>query len=130
MQVSTSLVEAYENYNPFGEVSFFVEDFKMEQRTAIELCVKLKKTTIEMFVMLKSEYGEEWLSRISVLVWQNMFREGREYLQGEERKCRPSTSGSEESTETVQKRLVNDRTFSARLLEQILLFEREAVPTY
>jgi hypothetical protein len=38
----------------------------MEQRTATEFCVKLKKTYIETLEMLKSEYGEERLSRTSV----------------------------------------------------------------
>jgi hypothetical protein len=37
MQVSSSLVDAYEDYNCFGEVSFFVilKVSEMEQRAAI-----------------------------------------------------------------------------------------------
>jgi hypothetical protein len=60
VQVSTCLVEAYEDYNCF-EVSFFcrVERFKMEQRAAIECCVKLKTTATEMLEILKSAYAEE-----------------------------------------------------------------------
>jgi hypothetical protein len=70
MQVSTCLVDAYEDYNYFGEVSFFrlVDSFKMEQRRATKICVKLKKTVIERFEMLKSVYGEEYLSRTSVFI--------------------------------------------------------------
>jgi hypothetical protein len=49
VQVSTCLVNAYEDYSSLGEISFFfrrVEGFKMEQRAAIS--VKLKKTATEM----------------------------------------------------------------------------------
>jgi hypothetical protein len=47
----------------------------MEQRTVIKICVKLKKTTTETFEMLKSENGEECLSRTSVFEWHNRFKE-------------------------------------------------------
>jgi hypothetical protein len=36
----------------------------MEQRAAIKFCVRLKKTAIETFEMLKSAYGEECLNGI------------------------------------------------------------------
>jgi hypothetical protein len=35
----------------------------MEQRAAIKLCTKLKKTAAETFDMLESVYGEESLCR-------------------------------------------------------------------
>jgi hypothetical protein len=65
VQVSTCLVDAYEDYNCFDEVIFFchVKGFKMEQRAAIKFCVKLKKTAFEM---LKRAYGEKCLSRTSI----------------------------------------------------------------
>jgi hypothetical protein len=65
VQVSICVVDAYEDYSCFGEVSFFfcVEGFKTEERAAIKLCVKLKKTATETFEMLKSPYGEECLPR-------------------------------------------------------------------
>jgi hypothetical protein len=68
VQVLICLVDAYEDYSCFGEVIFFcrIEGFKMEQRAAIKFSVKLKKTAIETFEMLKSVYGEECLSRTSV----------------------------------------------------------------
>jgi hypothetical protein len=61
VQISTCLVNAYEDYNCFGEVKFFchVKGFKMEQRAAIMFFVKLKKTATDTFEMLKSMYGEE-----------------------------------------------------------------------
>jgi hypothetical protein len=68
VQVSTCLVDPYEDYNCFGEVSFFFcfKGFKMKQRAEIKFCVILKKTATETFEMLKSAYGEECLSRTSV----------------------------------------------------------------
>jgi hypothetical protein len=86
VQVSDSLVNAYEDYNCFGEVSFFhrVDGFKMEQTAAIKFCVKLKKTAIETFEVLKSMYGEECLSKISVFEWHKRFKEGRESLRDDE----------------------------------------------
>jgi hypothetical protein len=50
----------------------------MEQRTAIEICVKLKKAATETFGMLKSAYGEECLSRTSVFKWHKRFKESSE----------------------------------------------------
>jgi hypothetical protein len=62
-QVSSCLVDSYEDYSCFGGVSFFrrVEGFKIEQRAAIEFYVKLKITATETFEMVKSAYGEECL---------------------------------------------------------------------
>jgi hypothetical protein len=63
LQVSTCLVDACEDYNCFDEVSFFrrVEGFKMKKKAAIKFCVKLTKTAIETFEMLKSAYDKECL---------------------------------------------------------------------
>jgi hypothetical protein len=99
------LVDAYENYDYFGKVSFFrrVETFKMEQREAIKFCVKLKKTATETFEMLKSAYGEVSLSKTSVFEWHKWFNEGRRSSQDDERKGRSSTSRTEESKEVIQK---------------------------
>jgi uncharacterized metal-binding protein len=62
MQVSTCLVDAYEDYNRFTKVSFFVvSKVSKWNKAAIRFCVKLKKTATETFEMLKSAYGEECL---------------------------------------------------------------------
>jgi hypothetical protein len=61
--------------------------FKMDQRAAIKFCVKLKKTATETFEMLKSEYGEEFLSRTNVFEWHKRFKEGPESLQDDEWKA-------------------------------------------
>jgi hypothetical protein len=59
--------------------------------------------------------------------WHKRFKEGRESLQGDERKGRPSTSGAEESTEVIQKCLAEDRTLSVWMLEVMSGIGRETV---
>jgi hypothetical protein len=79
VQISTCLVDAYEDYNCVGEVSFFrhVGGFEMEQRAAIKFCVKLKKTATETFDVLKIAYGVECLSRTSVSEWHKRYIEAQ-----------------------------------------------------
>jgi hypothetical protein len=47
----------------------------MEQRAAIEFCVKLKKTTTETFECFKNTYGEACLSRTSMFEWHKKYIE-------------------------------------------------------
>jgi hypothetical protein len=68
VQVSTCLVDAYEDHNRFVEVSLLsifvmseVSIWNKEQR--LSFVYKLKKTATETFEMLKSPYGEECLLR-------------------------------------------------------------------
>jgi hypothetical protein len=78
MQVSTCLVDAYEDYNCFGEVCFFrrIEGFKIEQSSTCKFCVNLKKTSTELLEMLKSAYGEECFPGTTVFEWCIRFLEG------------------------------------------------------
>jgi transposase len=99
----------------------------MEQRAANKFCVKLKKTATETFEMLKSAYGEECLLITSMFEWHKMFKEGGESLEDDERKGRPSTSSTEESTEVIQKYMAEDRTLSVRMLEEMAWINRETV---
>jgi methylthioribose-1-phosphate isomerase len=101
----------------------------MEQRSVIKFCVKLKKLATGTFEMLKSAYDEECLSRTSVFEWHKSFKEGWESLQDDERKGRPSTSRTEESTEVIQKCLAEDRTLSVQMLEEMTGINRETVCT-
>jgi hypothetical protein len=112
VQASTCLVDAYEDYNCFGEVSFFVISRFQNGTAAITFCVKLKKTAPKTFEMLKRAYSEECLPRTSVFEWHKKFKEGREWLQNNEREGCPSTSRTKESTEVIQKCLAEDQTFS------------------
>jgi hypothetical protein len=83
----------------------------MEQTAVIKFSAKLKKTATETFEMLKSEYSEERLSRISVFEWHKRFKLGQELLQDDEQKGCPLTSRTEELTEVFQMCLATDQTF-------------------
>jgi hypothetical protein len=78
----------------------------------------LKSYTATGTFKMMSAYGEECLSRAHVLEWHRRFKEGRESLQDDERKGRPSASRTEESTEVIQKCLIQGRTWSVRVLKK------------
>jgi hypothetical protein len=67
VQVSTCLVDAYEDYDCF-EVFCHVRGFKMKQRSTVRCCVKLKKTATETFI------------KNSVSEWHKRFKEEQESL--------------------------------------------------
>jgi hypothetical protein len=64
----------------------------MEQKVAIKFRVILKKTATKTLKMLKSAYGEEYLSRTNVFEWHKMLKEGGESLQGDKRVKRKLTA--------------------------------------
>jgi hypothetical protein len=105
----------------FMKLFFFrrVEGFKIEQEAEIKFCVKLEKTVTGTFEMLKGAYGAECLSRTSVSEWHDRFKDGRQSLQDDERKERPSTSGTEESTEVIRKSFAEDLTLSVRCYKKL-----------
>jgi hypothetical protein len=105
------LVDAYEDYNCCGDVSFFV----VSKVSKIKFCVKLNKTATEM---LKSAYDEECLLRTSVFEWHKRFKEERESLQDDEQTGSPSTSRTEGSTEVIQMCSAEDQTFCVRMTEE------------
>jgi transposase len=85
------------------------------------------KTATETFEMLKNAYGEECLSKTSVFEWHKRFKDGREFLQGYQRKARFSPSRTEESMEVIQMCLAEDQTLSVRILEEMTWMNRETV---
>jgi transposase len=62
-----------------------------------------------------------------VFKWHKRFKEGRESLEDDDQKGRPSTSRTEESTEVIEKCLAEDRTLSVRMLEEMTGINRETV---
>jgi hypothetical protein len=56
-----------------------------------------------------------------------MFVENKCVSQDDERKSRPSTSRTKESTEDIQKCLAEDRILSVRMLEEMAGINRETV---
>jgi hypothetical protein len=77
-KVSTFLDDECEDYNCFGEVSFFIvlKVLKWNKQQQLRFVQKLKKIATETSQMLKTVYGEECISIKSVFEWHKRFLEG------------------------------------------------------
>jgi len=64
----------------------------MEQYVNVKVCVKLGKSAIEMYDLLKKVYGDKCLSCTQVFEWFKRFKEGREEIGDNQRPGHPSTS--------------------------------------
>ncbi|UYV71503.1 hypothetical protein LAZ67_8003522 [Cordylochernes scorpioides] len=65
--------------------------------------------------MLTVAYGEATLRRSNVYRWYNMFSEGREDVNDEERAGRPSTSTTDEKINEVEKMILANRRITHRM---------------
>lgn len=99
----------------------------LEQRYAIKFCVKLKKTPLETFEMLKEAFGDDCLSRSQSNRWHKMFREGRKDITDEARAGRPSTSRTDDHVTRVRQLLNSDRRMSVRLMSELLTLPKTVV---
>ena len=72
-----------------------------EQRVDVKSCVKLGKSAIETYHLLKKVYGDECLSRTQLFEWFKRFKEGREEIGDDQRPSRPSTSKTERNIEKI-----------------------------
>ncbi|KAJ8954449.1 hypothetical protein NQ318_011125 [Aromia moschata] len=86
----------------------------LEQRMAIKFCVKLEKSAAETIPMLKKAFGVDCLSD------RQIFAEGREDVNDENRAGRPSTSSSDDNVKRVRDLLNTDRRLSVRLISETL----------
>ncbi|KAJ8954558.1 hypothetical protein NQ318_000792 [Aromia moschata] len=75
----------------------------LEQRMAIEFCVKLEKSAAETIPMLKKAFGVDCLSDRQIFRWHKAFAEGRDDVNDENRAGRPSTSNSDENVKRMRK---------------------------
>ena len=57
----------------------------LEERYAIELCLKLGKNATKMCGMLQTAFGASCMNRASVFVWNKRFKEDRETVRDVER---------------------------------------------
>ena len=63
-----------------------------EQRFAVKFCVKLGKSTTEMFTMLNTAYGDVAMKRATCFRWHKRFKNGQLSVEDDEHSGRPSTS--------------------------------------
>jgi len=92
----------------------------LEQRYAINFCLKLEKSGFETLHLLMTAYGDAVLSSTQVLRWHNAFKDGRESVEDEQRTGRPSTSRTESGVVRVKAVLDRDRRLSVRLIAEEL----------
>jgi hypothetical protein len=60
-------------------------DVKLEQRANIKFCVKLNKSGVETFKMIRHVYGNEAMSCARCFEWHAHFKRGRTSLEDDER---------------------------------------------
>ncbi|CAK1582761.1 unnamed protein product [Parnassius mnemosyne] len=86
----------------------------MDQSICIKFCMKNKIKCADAFRMLSVAYGEETMDQSNVYRWYNMFSEGREDLNDEQRDGRPSTSTTDDNIDKVKKILLANRRITVR----------------
>ena len=74
---------------------------KVEQRINLKFLVKLKKSPMECFQMLKEVFGDNAMSRARVFLWHKRFSEGREEVEDDERPGRSVTSRTEGNVQKI-----------------------------
>jgi len=60
-------------------------DVKLEQRANIKFCVKLGKSGVEPFEMIRRTYRNKGMSRARCFEWHARFKRGRTSLEDDER---------------------------------------------
>nr|QXJ78551.1 putative DD34D transposase [Meitanaphis flavogallis] len=99
----------------------------IEQRFAIKFCVKLGKSPVKTFRMIKTAFGDDSLSERQVFRWHKAFLEGREEVSDEVRVGRPLTTTIDENLVRVRELLNTDRRLSVRLVSQTLNIPKSIV---
>ena len=80
-----------------------------EQRVCIKFCVRLGKTGIETFEMLKQAFGDSCMSRNRTSEWFGRFKNGRTSTANDHRSGRPSTATTPSKVEQVRAAVNQDR---------------------
>ncbi|GFX47599.1 uncharacterized protein TNCV_3016181 [Trichonephila clavipes] len=64
----------------------------MEKRAAIKFYAKLGKSASETYQLMKQVYGDCCLSISKVFVWHKRFLDGRDVIDEDQRRRRPTSS--------------------------------------
>ena len=99
----------------YNLVTFAMHE-NIEQQYAIKFCVKLNKSTTEIFACLTKAYGDAPLSRTMVFKWQEAFKGGRENVEDNPRSGRPISSTNDQNVEVVGAVMAKDRRMSVRMI--------------
>jgi len=66
-----------------------MSDPSLEQRISIRFCVKLGRNASSTCAALSKDYGGDAMKNSSVFEWHTQFREGREFVEDDDRSGRP-----------------------------------------
>ncbi|GFX29465.1 HTH_48 domain-containing protein [Trichonephila clavipes] len=86
-----------------------------EQRCAIKFCFRFGHNATEIFSKLQQAYGYSVLSRAQVFRWFKSFSEGKESIEDEPRRERPSVSKTAKNVVRVRDLVRSDRHLSNHL---------------
>ena len=87
----------------------------MDQRYAIQFCVKLNKIFFrDLGPSQAGLRGSRVMSRARIHFWHRAFKDGRDDVEDEQRSGRPSTSQTDQDVDTVHKLFEIDRRASLR----------------
>ena len=99
----------------------------VEQRVNVKFCVKLRKSTTEMYDLLKKVYGDECLSRTQVFEWFKRFKEGREETGDDQRPCHSSTPKTDANIQKVGEIVQQNRRLSIQAVAELINIDKETV---
>ena len=101
----------------------------MEQRINLKFLVKLRKTPIECFKLLKEVYGEDVMSIMQIFEWHKRFEKGREEVEDDPKTGRPSTMRKDKNIIGVKQLVQSDRRLTVRMILDELSLNRQSVWT-
>ena len=81
--------------------SIFTMSEFVEERSAIEFCLRNEILVAETFKMLQKAFGDLTMSQKNVYKWYKDFKEGRERVDDLKRPGRPSTSTDEQHVNQI-----------------------------
>lgn len=82
---------------------------KTELRANIKFCVKLKKTAVETFSLLRQAYGNDAICKATCYEWYTRFKNGRTSLDDDARSGRPSAAVTPENVTEIEQIVRQDR---------------------
>jgi len=84
----------------------------MEQCVNVKFCVKLGKSTTEMYNLLMKVYGDKCLYHTQVFEWLKTFKDGREEMGDDQHPGHPSTSKTDANIKKVSEIVQQNRRMS------------------